>query len=250
MASSGPSVSDQLASFLRGGLGFSAAGAAGWEGNTEVESGFNPGAMNSKEGAVGLQQWEGGRRAALDAMAAAIGQKETDLNAQEHFIEVELRGYPALLRELQTTTDPAQAAADVDQVYERSDGSARNRRIADAQNIYAALSTGRPIGIGGSAASGGSTGAGAGSAGSTSGGVNALGGGFPGGAADPLNWPGDLLGAASGGILKVVLPFATKAAFVLGGLGLVMLGLYRASEPERSQAAGAAGKLAPLLAMA
>jgi hypothetical protein len=56
---------------------------------------------------------------------------------------------------------------------------------------------------------------------------------FPGGGFDPLNWPSEIGGAVVGGVLKVVLPFATKAFFVLGGLGLVVLGLYRASQPTR-----------------
>lgn len=84
---------------------------------------------------------------------------------------------------------------------------------------------------------------------------------FPGGGWDPLNWPGEVAGAAgnavgsaAGGILKVVLPFLTKAAFLVGGLGLVVVGLYRASQGQREGGTPTlppvVGDLAPAAAVA
>lgn len=231
------SAADQLAAVLRSD-GFSPAGVAGWEGNTEVESGFDSTRENKAEGAIGFQQWEGDRRTVLDRLAASMGLAETDPRAQEEMIVTELQGYPQLLQELRSTTDAGQAAADVDAIYERSSGSARGQRIADARAIYAQIQAGQPIG------QGPNSGGGAADFASFGGAAN-LKNPFPGGAWDPLNWPnevtnsaGQAVGSVAGGVLKVALPFLTKATFVVGGLGLVVLGLYRASEPARQDIAG------------
>lgn len=245
------SAADRLAAFLRGSLGFSYAGVAGWEGNTEVESRFNPGAQNSAEGAIGWQQWEGARRSLLDQLAARLGVGETDERAQEAMIATELQGYPQLLQELRTTTDAAQAAADVDALYERSSGSTRNERISDAQQIYADLVAGRSIGAG----PGAPAGAGFASVGGVANVADlaSLKNPFPGGGWDPLNWPTEVVntgtsaaGSVAGGVLKVVLPFATKAAFVVGGLALVVIGFDRAAAPAKQNIAQ---QLAPLVAL-
>jgi hypothetical protein len=131
-------------SFLQG-KGLTPAQAAGVAGNLQVESGVNidPAASNAREGAVGIAQWEGGRRAALDAFAARTGGSETDLGTQLNYLWSEFQGpESSAYRKLLATNDPASAAAVVDQFYERSSGAARAQRVADAQAIY----NGQPAG--------------------------------------------------------------------------------------------------------
>src|SRR6266516_1189530 len=62
--------------------GMSRAGRCGFLGNAELESGMSTTSENPDEGAIGLFQWEGGRRSALRAYAASHGLRETDLQAQ------------------------------------------------------------------------------------------------------------------------------------------------------------------------
>lgn len=129
---------DEIMAYLEGDLGLTPAQAAGVAGNLEVESSFSPTASNAKEGAVGIAQWEGGRRTALDAYAAATGGSETSLTTQLGFLGQELHGSESgALAALQGTTDAASAAAVFDQDYERSSGSSRSTRVADAQAIAA-----------------------------------------------------------------------------------------------------------------
>lgn len=113
------------------------AQAAGVVGNMQVESGLNTGAYNAAEGAIGLVQWEGGRRTALEQYAASQGKPVTDWKVQVDFMmhemqTTETRAYSAL----KAATTPGEAAAVFDQYFERSDGSARAQRIADAESIF------------------------------------------------------------------------------------------------------------------
>lgn len=126
---------DTVLAFLKG-KGLSSDQAAGVAGNLQIESGINPAAENPGEGAIGIAQWEGGRRTALDAYAARTGGSETDLNTQLGYLWSELQGpesgaYQALM----AANSPAAAATAWDQSFERSDGSARQARIDAAQKI-------------------------------------------------------------------------------------------------------------------
>ncbi|WP_281875012.1 phage tail tip lysozyme [Nocardia sputorum] len=120
--------------------GLTPAQAAGIVGNIQVESGFKTSAYNSGEGAIGLCQWRGGRRQALERFAAARGKPVTDWKTQVDFMMAELRSNESTaygyLRAAQT---PAYAAAVFDQYYERSSGEARGQRIAYANSIASAM---------------------------------------------------------------------------------------------------------------
>jgi hypothetical protein len=154
------SALDQILSRLRDTLGLTPAQAAGVAGNLQVESGFNPAALNRKEGAIGLAQWEGGRRTRLQQFAASRGTSETDLGTQIDYLIYELQGPESgALAKLKATSDPASAAAAFDQYYERSAGSSRSTRVADAQ----AIAGGNPTATGGTGS--GSSGSGGGSSG-------------------------------------------------------------------------------------
>lgn len=114
-------------------------------GNMQVESGFNTSALNGGEGAIGLAQWEGGRRTALQQYASSHGMKETDLNAQLGYMWQELnQSYGGVLQQMKTATDPGQAAAIWDSQYEVSSGSSRGQRVANAQAFAQNGFTGGP----------------------------------------------------------------------------------------------------------
>jgi hypothetical protein len=128
-------VRDTITSYLQG-KGFTPAQIAGVEGNLKIESGLNPAASNPREGAIGLAQWEGGRRTRLQQFAAAHGGSETDLYTQLDFMWSELSGPESgALSALLATNTPTAAATAWDQKYERSAGTTRQARI-DAANAY------------------------------------------------------------------------------------------------------------------
>lgn len=130
------SALDTITAYLRG-KGLSALQIAGAEGNLQVESGLSATAYNRAEGAIGIAQWEGGRRTALQSYARAHGGTETDLNTQLDFMWAELTGSEhSALTALLATNSAAAAATVWDQKYERSDGTSRQRRI-DAANAIA-----------------------------------------------------------------------------------------------------------------
>lgn len=117
--------------------GLTPAQIAGVLGNLQEESGLDPNALNPREQAIGLGQWEGGRRSALQRFAAERGTSETDLQTQLDFLWSELNGPESnALAKLKATSSPADAAAAWDQFYERSAGTTRQQRI-DYANQFA-----------------------------------------------------------------------------------------------------------------
>lgn len=120
--------------------GLRPAAVAGIVGNFQIESGLSPTSYNANENAIGIAQWEGGRRARLQAFAQSQGTSETDLTTQLNFFWQELNGsYPTVLNALRLTNDPAQAATIVDSQYEISSGAARQQRISAAQSYYTSI---------------------------------------------------------------------------------------------------------------
>lgn len=124
----------EIAAFLRG-KGLTAIATAGGLGNLKIESNDNPAAYNAKEGAIGIGQWEKGRRTALQDYARQTGSAETNLTTQLNFLwsELEARG---LVDQLNAAATPAEAATIWDEKFEVSSGSTRQARI-DAANQYA-----------------------------------------------------------------------------------------------------------------
>ncbi|WP_433597703.1 phage tail tip lysozyme [Nocardia sp. CA-135953] len=120
--------------------GFTPAQAAGILGNMQVESGFDTGAYNPGEGAIGLCQWEGGRRANLEAFAASQGRSVTDWQTQVDFMIHELKGSESsAYGHLTSASSAGAAAAAFDQYYERSSGEARGQRVANANSIASSM---------------------------------------------------------------------------------------------------------------
>lgn len=138
---------DNLATVYRAlaGAGLNPAAISGIMGNISIESGFNPVKENPEEGAIGLAQWEGGRRTALKQFAAGQGKTETDLNTQIAFLiqEANQRGN---LEQINSLDNPEDAAAYWDEGFEVSSGQARSQRQAAARQFYNFI-TGNPEGL-------------------------------------------------------------------------------------------------------
>lgn len=147
--------------------GWSPEQAAGIVGNLAVESGFNPGAVGDGGDAYGLAQWN--KRYSPDRVAnfeRVMGTSlyNSDFDQQLQFIDWELRNtHKKAGNLLSQASTPAEAATIVDKYYEVSDGSARAKRISNANAALA--------GDFGKVTTGGATGY------SGAGGASALGGG-------------------------------------------------------------------------
>jgi hypothetical protein len=127
-------------------------------GNMQTESGFNTGASNAAEGAIGLAQWEGGRRTALQQYAAQRGTSETDLNTQLNFMydhELSNAPYNTILGEMNSAPSAGAAAAIWDQKYEGSSGAARSQRMAQAESFAASGLSSAGVSVGTSSGGGG-----------------------------------------------------------------------------------------------
>lgn len=143
----GGSVSGQSAAGVAGevitwaaGHGFNKAATAGILGNMLWESGLDPTRPNPGEGAIGLCQWEGGRRTRLQHRAAKMGLPETATAAQLAYLWEELTTTEAATYlALKGAQTPEGAAANFDILFERSDGSAREKRKEFAREWYAKL---------------------------------------------------------------------------------------------------------------
>jgi hypothetical protein len=115
--------------------GFGAGQAAGILGNMLTESGFRTDAYNAGEGAIGLCQWEGGRRGELERFAANIGRAVTDWKTQADFVIHELTGSESgALENLKSSRSPSEAARVFQSQYERS--AALTNRASNAEEIY------------------------------------------------------------------------------------------------------------------
>lgn len=209
-ASGSTSNEQTIANFLAS-KGLNPAQVSGILGNLQVESGFSPTAANSSEGAIGIAQWENGRRTALDAYAKSVGGKETDLSVQLGYLWHELSGpYASVLSTIRGQSDPAAVAATWDSSYEISAGTSRTQRVANARTIYQQLTGGASLAGGGTATLTSADSSGA--AGITS----------------PISGIGGVLGGITTGwvkdVINSVLPFAVRLGFVGLGGGLVLLG--------------------------
>jgi hypothetical protein len=118
--------------------GFSPAQASGILGNIQTESSFKTNAYNSGEGAIGLCQWEGGRRTELESFAKSEGKPVTDWHVQADFIMHELNGSEkGAMAAIKAADTPQQAALAFQSKYERS--ASLGDRASNAGNIYQQL---------------------------------------------------------------------------------------------------------------
>jgi hypothetical protein len=127
--------------------GFTPEQAAGIVGNLQAESGMdiNPAAIGDGGKAWGIAQWHPDRRGIWEKANKAQWQPNgtaPNFDAQLAFIIYELQRTEArALRRLRATKTVEDAAAVFDQFYERSSGTARQKRIKLAQALLNAGST-------------------------------------------------------------------------------------------------------------
>lgn len=123
--------------FLKG-KGLSDEQAAGIMGNIQQESNFNSSSLNSSSGAFGLFQWLGGRKTNLENYARSKGKDPSDVTTQLEYFwsEIENGGQYNTLDKLKATNSAGDAATSFEKSFERSGGSAMDKRINYANTIY------------------------------------------------------------------------------------------------------------------
>jgi hypothetical protein len=106
--------------------------ARGFAMNFADESAFNPTAVGDNGNAYGLAQWNGPRKAALEAFAANTGRSAADPNVQLDYLMTELQGPEAgAWGKIAAAPDANSAAAAVLNYFERPAEAHRARREAD-----------------------------------------------------------------------------------------------------------------------
>lgn len=119
--------------------------AAGFIGNFQQESGFNPRAHNAEEDAHGFAQWRQDRLINLDRFAASRGRDRYDPETQADFVLHEINGpEKAAWARIQSAKTPEEAAALIDRHYERSAGKHTAARQRYASEFYAGIRPAQP----------------------------------------------------------------------------------------------------------
>ena len=123
----GTSVPDQIYEGLIA-RGLSPTAAHGIMMNFQDESAFNSGIVGDNGAALGLAQWNGPRKRALESFAAAKGSSATDINTQLDFLMHELQGpYASTAAALASAATPGEAGAAFLNMFERP---AEQHRVA------------------------------------------------------------------------------------------------------------------------
>ncbi|MGK4040959.1 phage tail tip lysozyme [Heyndrickxia oleronia] len=138
----GGSTQDIIWNFFKQ-KGLSDSAVAGIMGNLQLESNFNPSAVNKSSGATGIAQWLGGRLTGLKSYAKSIGTAYTDLNTQLQWLWKELNSTEnKTLKYLQSNSGSSAStlAAGFERLFERSGGAAVGTRQGYANNIYSKYS--------------------------------------------------------------------------------------------------------------
>jgi uncharacterized protein (TIGR02594 family) len=143
MASGGINANKAMDYFMS--KGWSKEQAAGIVGNLQQESGagLNPAAQN-KNGMYGLAQWDSNRRAGFEKKYGK-SIKGSTAEEQMEYINWELTQGPEKRagKALKNATNAQEAAHIFEKKYERSGGSALDKRIANANKIYGSHTPGQ-----------------------------------------------------------------------------------------------------------
>lgn len=119
-------------------------GVAGIVGNSLQESSvngifLNPNALGAA-GELGIFQWNGPRKAALEAYAETVGQDPTNIQTQYGFFAKEMKeGYGDLIQRLNNAQSVEDAVRDFEQTYERAGTPAIDKRINYANEVFDCL---------------------------------------------------------------------------------------------------------------
>jgi hypothetical protein len=129
------SNSGKLWNFYKG-KGLSDGAVAGILGNLQQESGLDPTAVNKKSGAFGIGQWLGSRKKALFQYAKDNGMDVNSLDTQMQYMWKEISsGQYGDLSQMNGMT-PEQAAVYFEKKFEKSGGSANDKRQGYASGFF------------------------------------------------------------------------------------------------------------------
>lgn len=118
---------------------------AGVMGNIQQESNFETTATNSSSGAYGLFQWLGSRKTALLNYAESVGKGASDIQTQLDFFWNELETTESKTKKVLFNSNYSTAseyAEAFEKSFERSNGSALQKRKDYAESYYNQLSNG------------------------------------------------------------------------------------------------------------
>lgn len=133
-----------IENFLRD-KGLNDKAIAGVMGNIQQESNFSTTAKNSSSGAYGLFQWTGSRKKGLENYAKSNGGSADDINTQLNYFWNELETTESKTKDIliNSNYDSASDYAEAfEKSFERSGGSALDKRKTYAENILGSLSGG------------------------------------------------------------------------------------------------------------
>lgn len=117
------------------GAGLNSYAIAGVLGNLDIESHEDPNALNKREGAIGIAQWEGGRDDRLKQYAAQHGLAWNDIHAQAGFLVQEMQEM-GIIGALNHAGSAGGAATVFDTQFERSAGTSRRQRVTAANSWF------------------------------------------------------------------------------------------------------------------
>jgi hypothetical protein len=126
------------------GQGWTPEQAAGLVANLQAESydRLDPAALGDKGRGYGIAQWHGPRQQKFEEIIG-VPLKGSSLEDQLKFVQWELTNSKSAERQagnrLKSATTAAEAAAVIDEFYERSSGIHRQRRIAKAEALLTAV---------------------------------------------------------------------------------------------------------------
>lgn len=130
-----------IENFLRG-KGLNDMAIAGVMGNIQQESNFSTTATNKSSGAYGLFQWTGSRKTGLKNFAFSKGTSESDINTQLEYFWHELNTTESKTKNVLFNSNYSSAsdyAVAFENSYERSGGSALDKRKSFAEIIFNAI---------------------------------------------------------------------------------------------------------------
>lgn len=144
--------------FLRN-KGLNEKAIAGVMGNIQQESNFSTTATNSSSGAYGLFQWLGSRKTGLQNYARRTGGSIDDITTQLNYFWEELETTESKTKNMLLNSNynsASEYAVSFEKLFERSGGSALEKRKSYAENIFSSLTgstgsgfTGTSSGFGG-----------------------------------------------------------------------------------------------------
>lgn len=131
--------------------GLAPIAASGYVGNMKSESNFKPSVLGDNGTSIGLNQWRGDRRAALNELARRTGRSPTDVDVQLDHLVNEHRGVERDAgRRIDAARTPEEAAHAVAKYYERPAASALASSLPERTSFARSIFDTHGAGVAGS----------------------------------------------------------------------------------------------------